>query len=976
MSDSARAADQFAAALSASLDEHPEATAERVGTAATAERQATDAGDRIRVEGDDRTLLIDVAPAGEFPLSEDWGDLAGVAGAADATALATCSGRDCFLRSLDGESANENDAADFHYLDLRDRTPPEAASGLRDAVAHLAETDRFPAQSERERVAGLLRALQGAVRPRLESLAREAAAGDGEFATRFEAGTDGADAISAAAGQYAYLLAAGALYETIRGEAAADGEGGPSRTDGVDALLADPLDSLAGGLFDQATAEAITNEAPGVFETFPHDSAVERAVADLLGALERRPLSAVEGDLLGELYEDLLAPAERRADGQYYTPPEIADTVVRWAIPEGLTTTSDGVPTVLDPASGSGTFAVAAYRRLAALCPDSHHGDLLDHVAAVDVNPVPLVTTALNLAVQRAGTETPAVRARRASFLDLGPGTAFPDLSPDGDPSEADSSAAAPAFDAVVGNPPFVRQEALEKDHYRRHLGAFADGAYADGPDAVSGKSDAYVYFLTQATRFLREGGRLGFVVPTKWLMTDYGRSVQAFLADHYCVHAVVGFDHRAFDDALVDAALVLLERCSDPGRRDETVTRFVRLDESTEVDAVLDAVRSGESTAGQADGSVADGGALRDGNESDDGGTAPRPAPDEAVVRTRATHRTVALRQSAVTAVESGKLAPFLSAPALAIRFLQHPDLIRLGDLAEVAYGNKTGANRFFFLDETDLAEWPIDDRFLAPAIRSVRGRESRVLTAEATDQYLLDVRPYVDPVPDAETAADGSLDARVKAALARDGYDALLAYVEWGEREGYHERQTCADRQVWFDLGSLVRPEIVHPKFFDRRVVPLWNRDRLAPSNAVDGLSLRDGVDELVVLGLLHSTVHEVLLECWGRAEGGGVLQLMTYEVETLPAVDPARIGGDSREALIDATRRLLDGDESAQTDLDALVLDVLGLDADPADLRAVREALVRRRRRNGDGDAPPAERVDDRGTRSFAVDPAAGR
>lgn len=822
-------------------------------------------------------------------------------------------------------------------------------------------------ESERERVAGLLRDFQDAVRPHLESLAREALDRDGEFAARFDAWTDGDrdEAVAHAAGQYAYLLAARTLYEAIRNDAADSDDVEPPLADRVDALLADPLDPLVGGLFDRSTDGAIEDAMPGPVGAFPTDAVVRRAVAELLGALRRRPLSAVEGDLLGELYEDLLSPAERRADGQYYTPPEIAETVVRWAIPGDPDARTGGVPNVLDPAVGCGTFAVAAYRRLAALYPDRDHEELLDHLAAVDVNPLPLLTTALNLAGQRAAAPTEAVRAHCGSFLDLDPGGAFSATDGQGDIRGTD---AAPAFDAVVGNPPFVRQEDLDKDHCRRHLREFADGTYADGDGAVSGKSDASVYFLTQATRFLQEGGRLGFVVPTKWLMTDYGRSVQAFLADHYRVRAVVGFDSRAFDDALVDAALLLLERCSDLQRRAETTTRFVRLDGSTSVESVLDAVTGGRPAENGED-RRPDG---ADGGQPTGGRSPPgRPAEGEAIVRTRETHRTVALRQSAVAAVGSGKLAPFLSAPALAIRLLRHPDLIRLGDLADVAYGNKTGANRFFFLEESDLAEWPIDDRFLAPAARSVRGLESRVLTAASTDQYLLDVRPYVETVREGDAnAGAGPLETRVKRALARDGHDALVAYVEHGEREGYHERQTCAARQVWFDLGPLVRPEVVHPKFFDERVVPLWNRDRLAPSNAVDGLSLREDVDEVVVLGLLHSTVHEVLLECWGRAEGGGALQLMTYEVETLPAVDPATIEGDRRAELVDATRRLLDGDESARAALDAVVLDVLGLDVDPAELQAVREALVRRRRRNGDGDAPPVERVDDCGTRSFAV------
>jgi hypothetical protein len=40
---------------------------------------------------------------------------------------------------------------------------------------------------------------------------------------------------------------------------------------------------------------------------------------------------------------------------------------------------------------------------------------------------------------------------------------------------------------------------------------------------------------------------------------------------------------------------------------------------------------------------------------------------------------------------------------------------------------------------------------------------------------------------------------------------------------------------------------------------------------SNAIDCINLDDDVDETVMMGVLNSTAHKALLECWGRAEGG---------------------------------------------------------------------------------------------------------
>jgi hypothetical protein len=395
-----------------------------------------------------------------------------------------------------------------------------------------------------------------------------------------------------------------------------------------------------------------------------------------------------------------------------------------------------------------------------------------------------------------------------------------------------------------------------------------------------------------------------------------------------------------------VDTALLLLERCEDAEERSNTVTKFIRLKKSMEVEHIVDTVRFDEEI----------------------------PEDDDMLIKTRPNYRTVAMRQSDVAEIESGKLGHFLSVPQDIIRLVEHPKLSRLSDIADVAYGNKTGANPFFFLDSDDLDEWPIDERFLTPAIKSIRDTESQEVTAETTDRYLLDVHDYVAEVERTGGLADGSdLTERVKRALKRDGYDTLASYIESGEREGYHERTTCAAREVWFDLGELKTPEILHPKFFNDRIIPMWNRDRLAPSNAVDGIYLDEGIDDEVMIGILNSTVHKTMLECWGRAEGGGALQLMTYEMESLPLVDPALIQGDQRQRFKATVRRLLDGDDGAQDALDEIILDALGVEFSVQELQEMQQTIAERRIRSGDEVEVMMERIDefdDVGTQSFTT------
>jgi hypothetical protein len=89
-------------------------------------------------------------------------------------------------------------------------------------------------------------------------------------------------------------------------------------------------------------------------------------------------------------------------------------------------------------------------------------------------------------------------------------------------------------FDAVIGNPPYVRQEQLAP--IKRALKA----RYA----AYDGVADLYVYFFEQALRLLRPGGRFAFTVTNKWLKAGYAEEVRGLLAERAWLVSVTDFGH------------------------------------------------------------------------------------------------------------------------------------------------------------------------------------------------------------------------------------------------------------------------------------------------------------------------------------------------------------------------------------------------------------------------------------------------
>jgi len=89
-------------------------------------------------------------------------------------------------------------------------------------------------------------------------------------------------------------------------------------------------------------------------------------------------------------------------------------------------------------------------------------------------------------------------------------------------------------FDAIVGNPPYVRQESLApvvKQYLETHY------------DSYESTADLYTYFMERCVaELLRPGGRFAYIVSSSFLRTAYGRELRWTLKLHAAVEQIVDF--------------------------------------------------------------------------------------------------------------------------------------------------------------------------------------------------------------------------------------------------------------------------------------------------------------------------------------------------------------------------------------------------------------------------------------------------
>ncbi len=110
-------------------------------------------------------------------------------------------------------------------------------------------------------------------------------------------------------------------------------------------------------------------------------------------------------------------------------------------------------------------------------------------------------------------------------------------------------------FDAVIGNPPYVRMEAIDK--------SFKDYAKIKY-FSFSGRADLYVYFIEKAHELLRKNGYFGVICSNKFMKAKYGQKLRHFLASNTKLIEIIDFGELGvFQNASTFPAIFIIQNDS-----------------------------------------------------------------------------------------------------------------------------------------------------------------------------------------------------------------------------------------------------------------------------------------------------------------------------------------------------------------------------------------------------------------------------
>jgi N-6 DNA Methylase/TaqI-like C-terminal specificity domain len=325
--------------------------------------------------------------------------------------------------------------------------------------------------------------------------------------------------------------------------------------------------------------------------------------------------------------ESLNKISKRKRDGVYYTPEWVVERIVEETLGPRLAEIKrecgwrdDGLPTVeamdafadrlkvftvLDPACGSGAFLITTLRYLVdtwrslremrkTISGNYSAGSdddavirlaLQSNIYGVDINPASIEIARLALWLHTARGDKPlssldaSIKEGNSlidsDFYKSQSNMAFYDDEQKERINAFDWWDAFPevkargGFDAVVGNPPYVKLQNFRKVH-----GDMADflkfGSGGDVPylSTQTGNFDLYLPFIERGLALLNDNGRLGYIAPSLWTVNEYGEGLRFNVMKNGQLDRWVDFKaHQIFEEATVYTALMFFTK-----RKNETV--------------------------------------------------------------------------------------------------------------------------------------------------------------------------------------------------------------------------------------------------------------------------------------------------------------------------------------------------------------------------------------------------------------------
>lgn len=537
------------------------------------------------------------------------------------------------------------------------------------------------------------------------------------------------------------------------------------------------------------------------------------------------------------------APTGKRAKvlGAYYTPDPAVNFMIRWAI-------QDASYKVIDPSFGNGQFLRASASR-------GNLDNPREQIFGIELD-----TETFEASKQVLETHYNIFNLYNNDFF----------KSDEFFKNHFGPKIPVESFEAVVGNPPFIRYQTFKGEERDYAL----QRALEHGVE-LPGHASSWAPFLVHAVSLIKTGGRLAMVAPAELSHAAYAKNVLNYLLDQFSNLSILTFQKRLFPKLGEDTFIVL----GDERGCQTKCFALVDVKEESRLEQFTGAFESiGE-------------------------------------VRRFGLEELTSLRNHQI------KLFEYLLDDDLRTLYKSLGEesgadkrVKRLGSVAKVGIGYVTGDNKFFHPSTETIQEFGIPEKYLARCIRRSNNLRGLYVTEEdwANDaepkKWLLNITSNT-PITHLP--------------------ESLQLYLQQGLKKGILERFKVRDREPWYSVPHVKSGDAFLTYMSNGAPRLVHNTLGLPAPNSLHIVSLEEGLYDKIDIKLLvvawYTSLTFLSAEIEGHSLGGGMLKLEPGEAKKVLVALPKNISGaELSETYDQIDKKLRKPDLEAALDIgDKLIL-----------------------------------------------------
>ncbi len=225
-------------------------------------------------------------------------------------------------------------------------------------------------------------------------------------------------------------------------------------------------------------------------------------------------------ELFSNIYQEIFLPDIRHKIGEFYTPSHLVQRMVEDIYVIGLK--------ILDPSCGSGNFLI---NLLCKIFDSSESNPLkfkaISNICGFDINPLAIMATKTNiflLILEFFDVKNQCIPEINIFLID----SLFPELNEK--ETNIDVNHLYNSFDLVIGNPPWLTYKDIQLKDYQNKIRELAQNLGIKPPSQYTTHIElAAIFFYAIPLKFLKQKGKIFFVMPKSVLNGDHCYKFRAF---------------------------------------------------------------------------------------------------------------------------------------------------------------------------------------------------------------------------------------------------------------------------------------------------------------------------------------------------------------------------------------------------------------------------------------------------------------